>query len=65
MVLIYLTVGFIIMFINSILPNLEDTYKKLFGILIIVYAFYRIYRVYTYFAEVKENNSGFNNDEKN
>jgi hypothetical protein len=65
MVLIYFTLGLVVIFIDSILPNMEDTYKKLFGIVIIIYAFYRIYRVYAYFAEAKEKNSEFDDDEKN
>jgi hypothetical protein len=65
MVLIYLTMGFLIIFFDAILHNLERTYKNLFGILIIVYAVYRIYKVYTYFGEVKEINSGLDDDKKN
>jgi len=65
MVLIYFTMGFLVLFIDSILPNWNVTYKMLFGIVILIYALYRIYKVYTYFGEAKENNSGLDNDKKN
>ena len=64
MVLIYFTMGIAVLSINAILPSWDVTYKMLFGILILVYAFYRIYKVYTYYGEAKVNNSGIDDDEK-
>jgi hypothetical protein len=64
MVIIYFTVGFLLTFINSVFTNIDETYKRLFGIIIIIYAFYRMYRVYSYYGRIKENNSVANDDKK-
>ena len=64
MILIYFSVGIVIIFINSILPSMEDTYKKLFGLIIIIYGLYRGYKVYSYINDIKEDSSGADNDEK-
>ena len=64
MVLIYFTAGIVIMFIETILPNVEGSYKMWFGLVILIYGIYRLYKVYTYINQIKEESSGVDGDEK-
>lgn len=64
MFVVYLFVGFLILFSNFFLPNVEDTYKKLFGAIIVIYALYRMYKVYLYYNRAKVLNSGINDEDE-
>ncbi len=64
MVLIYFTLGIVIVFVEKIMPSVDVSFKTWFGILIFIYGIYRLYKVYTYVNRIKEDRSGVDSDEK-
>lgn len=65
MIFVYIAVGLLIIFVHSFFPGMDESYRILFGSIIIIFGIFRATRVYSYINRVKGNNSNAENDEEN
>jgi cytochrome c biogenesis protein CcdA len=54
MVLVYIAAGLLVLFAKFIQLRLQDNYRLILGVAILVYGAYRLYRVYKKYNEQKE-----------
>lgn len=62
MVLVYISAGLLVLFADFIQLRLQEDYRKILGIAIVVYGTYRLYRVYKKYIGHK-NNQDIEDDE--
>jgi len=54
MVIVYIAAGLLVLFAKFIQLRLQDNYRIILGVAILVYGAYRLYRVYRKYNEQKE-----------
>lgn len=54
MVLVYIAAGLLVLFSKFIQLRLQDNYRVILGVAIVVYGAYRLFRVYKKYNEQKE-----------
>ncbi|HEX2866499.1 MAG TPA: hypothetical protein VHO03_05630 [Ignavibacteriales bacterium] len=54
MVLVYIAAGLLVLFAKFIQLRLQDNYRIILGVAILVYGAYRLYRVFKKYNEQKE-----------
>ncbi len=64
MVFVYGSVGILVIFVHSFFPGMDESYRIIFGGIVIVFGFYRATKVYSYFNRIKDRNSNVENDEE-
>ncbi|MCU7520307.1 MAG: hypothetical protein HF312_08840 [Ignavibacteria bacterium] len=54
MILVYIAAGLLVLFAKFIQLRLQENYRIILGVAILVYGAYRLYRVYKKYNEQKE-----------